>query len=194
MEIHMTVQDQIKRLEEIQKAIFTLAEKADREIVSFGSVLQVKNFLVNIQKESMNIFEIISDLETPKTPEPNVFFNEKTPDPVTGGWDKETPSGECALGMVAVETFFQGCVKIYTDHMNKDFPTLPLDEFRMTSGKRYIKVIRGGSAHCFVDRTNGDVLKAASWSAPAKHARGNIWKDDNGLGCIGEYGASYLRG
>ena len=187
----MTVQDQIKRLEEIQKSIFDLASKADTIIISYGSANDVRTALQAIQKESMNIFEVVSVLDPP---EPNVFFNEKTPDPVTGGWDKETPSGECALGMVAVETFFQGCVKIYTDRMNKDYPNLALDEFRMTSGSRYIKIIRGGSVHCFIDRTNGDVLKAASWSAPAKHARGNIWKDDNGLGCMGEYGASYLRG
>jgi len=47
-------------------------------------------------------------------------------------------------------------------------------------GKRYVKVVRsdacgGRCVHCFVDTTNGDVLKAASWKAPAKGARGNIY-------------------
>ena len=51
----------------------------------------------------------------------------------------------------------------------------------------------GGSAYCFVDRTNGDVLKAASWKAPAKHARGNIFDDSNGLKFMSAYGAAYLR-
>ena len=73
------------------------------------------------------------------------------------------------------------------------------DVFSMTHGKRYTKVIRtdsrgyGGSVHCFVDRTNGDVLKAASWKAPAKHARGNVFDERNGLGRMGEYGPEYLR-
>ena len=72
-------------------------------------------------------------------------------------------------------------------------------------GRKNVKVVRrtvyddgsmskGGSAHCFVDMTNGDVLKAASWKAPAKHARGNIFKDDNGLGAIAPQGhVNYLN-
>ena len=90
--------------------------------------------------------------------------------------------------------FFDGCVQIYSDYMDREFPCMTHEEFRFTKGRRYMKVIRGGSVHCFVDRTNGDVLKAASWSAPAKYARGNIINDDNGLNCMGEYGASYLIG
>jgi len=66
------------------------------------------------------------------------------------------------------------------------------------NGSRYAKVVvcRGElerSAYCFVDKTNGNVLKAASWNAPAKHARGNIFNADNGLGCCGPYSVAYLR-
>ena len=65
-------------------------------------------------------------------------------------------------------------------------------------GRRYMKVIvksesGGTSVHCFVDRTNGNVLKAASWSTPAKGARGNIFDDNNGLGRMGPYGPAYNR-
>lgn len=68
-------------------------------------------------------------------------------------------------------------------------------------GKRYIKVVteridpkfKGQSAWCFIDKINGDVLKAASWRAPAKHARGNIFDSSNGLANIGPYGPAYLR-
>jgi hypothetical protein len=38
----------------------------------------------------------------------------------------------------------------------------------------------------------GDVLKAASYKKPAKHARGNIFDDDNGLKNVGPYGPAYL--
>ena len=65
-------------------------------------------------------------------------------------------------------------------------------------GKRYIKMIYmdGGSysrrVHGFIDRTNGDVLGSASWSAPAKSgARGSIWADDYGLNAMNEYGVNY---
>jgi hypothetical protein len=46
--------------------------------------------------------------------------------------------------------------------------------------------------HSFVDKSNGDVLKAASWKAPAKHARGNIYAADFGKSAISAYGANYL--
>jgi hypothetical protein len=49
-------------------------------------------------------------------------------------------------------------------------------------GRRYTKIISKrfsddlyGSAWGFIDMTNGNILKAASWSAPAKNfSRGNI--------------------
>ena len=59
--------------------------------------------------------------------------------------------------------------------------------FKVYSGKRYYKIVqqefetwekskyygqyRDGSVHCFVDKETGDVYKAASWAAPAKHIR-----------------------
>jgi hypothetical protein len=37
------------------------------------------------------------------------------------------------------------------------------------------------------------VLKPAGWKTPAKHARGNIFDDRNGLKHMGMYGPAYLR-
>lgn len=63
-------------------------------------------------------------------------------------------------------------------------------------GRRYARLVRDDgssrSVHCFVDLTNGDVLKAASWKTPAKHARGNVLSADNGVGGLTAYGAKYL--
>lgn len=54
----------------------------------------------------------------------------------------------------------------------------------VTQGKKYFKIIQdGSSAYGFVDN-EGNVLKAATWSAPAKHARGNIFSDREGLEAI----------
>ena len=47
-------------------------------------------------------------------------------------------------------------------------------ELSVTSGRRYIRVVRDNSAWGFIDKENGDIYKAASWKTPAKHARGNI--------------------
>ena len=65
--------------------------------------------------------------------------------------------------------------------------TANLMKFVVKTGKRYYKIVqqefetweksryygqyRDGSVHCFVDKETGDVYKAASWSAPAKHIR-----------------------
>lgn len=63
-------------------------------------------------------------------------------------------------------------------------------------GKKYVKVIANGtngstarSVFCFIDIATGDVLKAASWKAPATGCRGNIFTP-----CaygISKYGALY---
>lgn len=55
-----------------------------------------------------------------------------------------------------------------------------------TKGRKYIKIIDEGSVWGFVCMENGtvkgfsvkkgDLLKAASWNSPAKHARGNIFE------------------
>ncbi len=99
----------------------------------------------------------------------------------------------------ALRVFVEGCQNIHTDYMARMYPRLTPDQITSRLGKRYAKVSRSGvdrpdgSVHCFVDMTNGDVLKAASWKTPAKHARGNIFDDKHGLGRMGEYGPAYLR-
>jgi hypothetical protein len=39
----------------------------------------------------------------------------------------------------------------------------------------------------------GDVMKPAGYNKPAKHARGNIFDNDNGLSCIEWTGPAYLK-
>lgn len=59
-------------------------------------------------------------------------------------------------------------------------------------GKKYARILKqemeedgnerpnGRTLIGFLDLTNGDILKAASWKAPAKHPRGNIFSQANG--------------
>ena len=92
-------------------------------------------------------------------------------------------------------TFLAGCKKVSDDNFQQNNPhSLAAPAFRSDEGKRYVKVVRNTSAYCFIDKTNGDVLKAASWKSPAKHARGNIFDEHNGLKHMGPYGPAYLRG
>jgi len=91
-----------------------------------------------------------------------------------------------------LESFVAGCNRIQSDYYSKR-GNFPANNITVNKGRRYFKLVeRGGeSVYCFVDKTNGDVLKAASWSAPAKGARGNIFDSANGLARMGPYGAAY---
>jgi hypothetical protein len=93
----------------------------------------------------------------------------------------------------AFRTFFEGCKRITKDHYKQQQFANKDDSWDDQWLKKRVRVKRDGGAHCFVDYETGDVLKAASWAEPAKHARGNIYDADNGLGKMGPYGPAYLR-
>lgn len=69
-----------------------------------------------------------------------------------------------------------------TAHFLAQYPDCPANHYTLDLkvGMKYAKICKktpsqpGGSAYAFIDLTNGDILKPASWAAPAKHARGNI--------------------
>ena len=72
-----------------------------------------------------------------------------------------------------------------------NFPSLTPGQLSFKRGNKYMKVIKDSSVYCFIEIATGDIFKAASYSAPAKHARGNIYSDF--MHCISPYGAVYLR-
>ncbi len=95
-----------------------------------------------------------------------------------------------------VTKFVKDAQGVINEHM-KQFPSLGVPKLTLDVGNRYIKVVReethGKSVYCFIDMKNGDVLRAATWKAPAKHARGNIstYTDINQV--VSPYGAHYLK-
>lgn len=71
----------------------------------------------------------------------------------------------------------------YRDEFIADF----IAGLRVEVGSKFIKVVSNGSAHSFIclrdmgKFTKGDILKAASWAAPAKNfPRGNTMARDFG--------------
>lgn len=70
------------------------------------------------------------------------------------------------------------------------------------TGKKFAKiaVMRGGqrSVYCFIDLSNGDILKSAGWKAPAKGKRGSILNEGYDIGDgkpCDEFGSGmYMRG
>lgn len=85
----------------------------------------------------------------------------------------------------------------WVEKVNAKYPPAFGGTRKVEFGRKYARVYtvdsRGakGGVYCFVDRKTGDILKAASWKAPAKHARGNIYAADPLKG-VGQYGAAYL--
>lgn len=73
-------------------------------------------------------------------------------------------------------------------------------EHTYSIGPKYARIIRrhptnnyNTSVVCFIDMTNGDILKG-SWKAPVKNGvRGNIFTPDRGASCMTGYGPKYLR-
>ncbi len=74
----------------------------------------------------------------------------------------------------------------------------PSKTFSVTFGRKYAKIMsrdfNGSSSYVwgFVNMVTGDLLKAASWKAPAKHARGNIETASYGNNYVWT-GPNYLR-
>lgn len=76
-------------------------------------------------------------------------------------------------------------------------------DLEIQSGSRFDKIVKSTacgdssesrSVYAFIEKKTGDIYKPASWKAPAKHARGNIYAEDGGLKCADPYGIAYLRG
>src|ERR1051326_3381400 len=77
--------------------------------------------------------------------------------------------------------FIEGIQKLQNEQSGDYY--LPIEQ---SQGKKFIRLIsvtKNGSrsVYCFVDKTNGDILKG-SWKAPVKNGvRGNIFEPDFGL-------------
>lgn len=98
-----------------------------------------------------------------------------------------------------------GVAAAYWKKMDYNYADPP--KFEVEPGARYVKIVRveqpnksctvkssSRGVHSFIDRRNGDILKAASWKAPAKHPRGNIYEEDYGLKSAGVscHGVRYM--
>lgn len=83
---------------------------------------------------------------------------------------------------IAFEGFIDAWTKQVKENWFKQFGNFDFfKELSYTEGKRYIKVVQEGSVVAFIDKNTGDIYKAASWRGPAKHVRGNVLSDQNGM-------------
>lgn len=72
--------------------------------------------------------------------------------------------------------------------------------YSVKPGRKYLKITqarrgdeeRGCSVHCFIDAKTGDIYKAASWNAPAKGVRYNLFTDFELLKTRADWSGGYL--
>lgn len=84
--------------------------------------------------------------------------------------------------------YVQGVQEIINQDFAKSYPNLEVPVLKFDDGRKYLKVVftrndKVESVHSFVDKTTGDIFKPATFKAPAKHARGNIF-NENPVSCI----------
>lgn len=77
--------------------------------------------------------------------------------------------------------------------------TLTDEAVEFIPGRKYGKVVFtskpprfGRSVHSFVNLSNGDLLKAAGWNAPAKDARFNLLRELDKVTAVADPYGSYL--
>ena len=59
----------------------------------------------------------------------------------------------------------------YGEYYEKTLPNSTYTPITINKGRRFDKLIQGGSVYCFVEKNTGNVYKAASWKAP--YTKGN---------------------
>lgn len=87
-----------------------------------------------------------------------------------------------------------------TAYYKQTLSNLEPELLRVDVGNKYIRLWKGTSCWGFISRVDGDhkgapikkgdLLKPATWKAPAKHARGNIV---DGTAKWGVYGPEYIK-
>lgn len=102
-------------------------------------------------------------------------------------------------GNPKVAEFINGVNLRIDEYYKTSLPNLTPEYLVLEVGSKFLKLWKGGCCWGFISRVDGDLkgapikkgdlLKAASWKAPAKHSRGNII---DGTARWGIYGPEYL--
>jgi hypothetical protein len=112
----------------------------------------------------------------------------------------ETKVGEYLKTNKVVEKFVQEVDNKICEYYDAKFPSLSHPMIKVELGNKFIKILCDTSCWGFISRIDGDLkgspikkgdlLKPASYKAPARHARGNII---DGTAKWGVYGPEYIK-
>ena len=99
-----------------------------------------------------------------------------------------------------VDNFITEVNKTIETYYAKHLTGLQPEYIQVDVGRKFIRLWKGTSCWGFISRVDdnlkgapikkGDLLKPATWKAPAKHARGNII---DGTAKWGVYGPEYIQ-
>lgn len=96
--------------------------------------------------------------------------------------------------MNTMQNFVQAYEALQADYYERMGYTQGRDTVRFTTGPKHYKLIVGSAVMAFVDKLTGDIYKPASWRGPAKHVRGNINSNRQGMEAFGQIAyINYLR-
>lgn len=103
-------------------------------------------------------------------------------------------------GNPIVEKFINDVNSDITDYYTTSLTNLTPELLKVDVGRKFIRLWKGTSCWGFISRVDGDLkgspikkgdlLKPATWKAPAKHARGNIIE---GTARWGVFGPAYIK-
>ena len=98
----------------------------------------------------------------------------------------------------AFRSFLDICHEVHKEHVLQIAPNIPPDDFGVEEGRILWRIVRFNHSgqklvFGFVDKRNGDILKAETFKKPARHVRGNILNKDNGRSAVDPFGIRYLR-
>lgn len=108
--------------------------------------------------------------------------------------------GDKSLALLRLDRWLWTAQDLVNKNYATHFDNLTPSVLEMSDGRRYIRIdsINDGgrgqrSVWAFIDKRTGDILRAATYKAPAKHARGNLFDASSGTSQLTPYGPAYLR-
>ena len=107
--------------------------------------------------------------------------------------------GDHSLALLRLDRWLWTAQEVINKYYANRFDILTPSQLEMSDGRRYIRidsVMDGGqgqrSVYAFIDKMTGDVLRAAGYKGPAKHARGNLFDSLGGTEMLTPHGIGYL--
>lgn len=135
---------------------------------------------VEMQEEIVNLIGLLQNPKEEVTVNPPLFTNVED----------------------AIESFRDMMEKRQQFHFDNEFPDMKwIAKISLKKGSKFMRLFDNSTDGCgtcvraFVNLSTGQIYKPASHKIPAKHARGNVFNEDNGAGSMDTQGRIlYLKG